>query len=77
LELVKKEWETDKVLGFRLQDGGEAYAHQQEALLKEALIRLVGEMDVAALTRAWLAQKQRPVRASLLGEAYIQAASSR
>lgn len=69
LKMVQQRWETtDPELASRLYVGdGEADLQQQDARLKEALIRLVQEMDVAALTRAWLAQKQRPVRAGLLG----------
>lgn len=69
LKTVQQQWETtDPELASRLFVGdGETDFQQQDARLKEALIRLVQEMDVTALTRAWLAQKQRPVRAGLLG----------
>lgn len=69
LKTVQQQWETtDPELASRLFVGdGETDFQQQDARLKEALIRLVQEMDVTALTRAWLAQKQRPVRAGRLG----------
>lgn len=69
LKMVQQQWgTTDPELASRLYVGdGETDLQQQDARLKEALIRRVQEMDVTALTRAWLAQKQRPVRAGLLG----------
>ncbi|WP_298330202.1 cupin domain-containing protein [Asticcacaulis sp.] len=69
LKMIQPQWETtDPGLGTRLYAyEGETDLGQQDACLKQALIRLVQEMDVTALTRAWLAQKQRPLRAGLLG----------
>ena len=69
LKIVQQQWETTVPgLGSRLYVGdGEIDLDRQDARLKEALIRVVQEMDVTALTRAWLVQKQRPVRAGLLG----------
>lgn len=68
LKMVQQQWETtDPELASRLYvDDGEADLQRQDARLKEALIRRVQEMDVTALTRAWLAQNQRPVRGGLL-----------
>jgi hypothetical protein len=69
LKIVQQQWETaDPELASRLYvDDAETDLQRQEARLKEALIRRVQEMDVTALARAWLAQKQRPARAGLLG----------
>lgn len=71
LKMVQQQWETtDPELASRLYlDEGEADLQRQDARLKEALIRQVQGMDVTALTRAWLAQKQRSERAGLLGAA--------
>ncbi|MFN6936113.1 MAG: hypothetical protein ACK4NZ_13310 [Tsuneonella sp.] len=67
--MVQQQWETtDPELGSRLYiDNEETDLQRQDARLKEALIRPVQALDVTALTRAWLAQKQRSVRAGLLG----------
>ncbi len=69
LNMVQQQWETtDLGLASRLYvDDAETDLQRQDAQLKEALIRRVQEMDVTALTRAWLAQKQRSARAGLLG----------
>jgi len=69
LKMVQPQWETTYLgLASRLYlDDAETDLQRQDAQLKEALIRCVQEMDVTALTRAWLAQKQRSGRAGLLG----------
>lgn len=69
LKMVQQQWETtDPGLASRLfVDEGETDLQAQDVQLKEALIRRVQEMDVTALTRAWLAQTQRSARAGLLG----------
>ncbi len=69
LKMVQQQWEkTDPGLASRLYvDEGETDLQAQDARLKEALIRRVQEMDVTALTRAWLAQTQRAARSGLLG----------
>lgn len=60
LDMMKDEWEKDAGLGSRLHlDLAGADLAQQEAVLKEALIRLVSDTDMTALTRRWLDRKQR------------------
>lgn len=77
LKSMQQSWEVDPALGNRL-DVPEAgtVSDRQQAAMKQALIRLVDGADIAALTRDWLARKQRPPGSGLAGSGPFSAVTA-